>query len=332
LDVATQDDLARVADRKARSALLLAGAPALFVLLWSTGFIGAKFGLPFAPPLTFLLVRFACVIAILACLAFALRRPWPHTPEQWFHIAIAGVLLHGGYLSGVFLAIHNGMPTGAVALIVGVQPLLTAFLSASMVGERVSGRQWAGLLLGFGGVALVVGDKMGIAAAGPDLVSGASVAGLAFSALALLSITLGTLYQKRHCAELDLWSGSVIQFAAAALALLPFALAFESMHIEWSGQFLFALAWLIVVLSLGAISLLHLLIRRGAATRVSALFYLTPPTTALLAWLLFGETLRLAAIAGMAIAAVGVAIAVRQPSLPTALPQAGEGSGKSSGS
>jgi drug/metabolite transporter (DMT)-like permease len=289
---------------KSRSAPLLpALAPGLFVLLWSTGFIGAKLGLPHAEPLTFLLVRFACVIALLGLLALVLRRPWPHRPLQWFHIAVAGSLLHGGYLSGVFLAIHVGMPAGVVALIVGVQPLLTAFLSASMVGERVTARQWAGLALGFAGVTLVVWEKLGMA--------GVSAAGLAFSALALVSITVGTLYQKRFCAELDLWSGSVIQFVAAALVLLPFALTFETMRIAWNGQFLFALGWLIFVLSLGAISLLHMLIRRGAATRVSALFYLTPPTTALMAWLAFGESLGLPAIAGMAIAATGVAIAVR---------------------
>jgi drug/metabolite transporter (DMT)-like permease len=282
----------------------LAISPGLFVLLWSTGFIGAKLGLPFAEPLTFLLVRFACVIGILGLAALILRRPWPHRPIQWFHIAVAGSLLHGGYLSGVFLAIHSGMPAGVVALVVGIQPLLTAFLSASMVGERVTSKQWAGLVLGFAGVTLVVWEKLGLA--------GLSGAGLLFSALALVSITLGTLYQKRYCAELDLWSGSVIQFVAAALVLLPFALAYETMRVEWSGQFLFALGWLIVVLSLGAISLLHLLIRRGAATRVSALFYLTPPTTALLAWLVFGERLGLAAIAGMAIAAIGVAITVKK--------------------
>jgi len=283
---------------------LLVLAPGLFVLLWSTGFIGAKFGLPYAEPLTFLLVRFAFVIGLLGILALILRRPWPHRPIQWFHIAVAGSLLHGGYLSGVFLAIHTGMPAGVVALIVGIQPLLTAFLSASMVGERVRSKQWAGLVLGFAGVTLVVWEKLGV--------SGISAAGLAFSALALFSITLGTLYQKRFCAELDLWSGSVIQFVAAALALLPFALLFETMRVEWSGQFVFALGWLIFVLSLGAISLLHLLIRRGAATRVSALFYLTPPTTATLAWLAFGEGMGWPAIAGMAIAAAGVAIAVRK--------------------
>ncbi len=285
------------------SKLWLSGAPALFVLLWSSGFIGAKLGLPYAEPLTFLLLRFSCAITLLLAAALILRRPWPHRPILWFHIAVAGSLLHGGYLSGVFVAIHMGMPAGIVAVIVGIQPLLTAFVSASMLGERVSPRQWSGLVLGFAGVVLVVYDKIGL--------SGASGAGLAFSTLALISITMGTVYQKRYCAELDLWSGSVIQFVAAGLILLPFALVFETMKIHWSGEFLFALAWLILVLSLGAISLLHLLIRRGAATRLSALFYLTPPTTALLAFLVFGEALSIIAIAGMAVAAAGVALAVR---------------------
>jgi drug/metabolite transporter (DMT)-like permease len=310
---------------KALPKLFLSFAPGLFVLLWSTGFIGAKLGLPYAEPLTFLLLRFACVIVLLTLLALLLRRPWPHRPIQCLHIAVAGTLLHGAYLSGVFLAIHSGMPAGVVALIVGVQPLLTAFLSASMVGERVNARQWAGLALGFGGLALVVSGKFGLSHGDFLRSSGLSGAGIGFSVLALLGITLGTLYQKRFCAELDLWSGSVIQFVAAALALLPFALAFETMRIRWSGEFAFALGWLIFVLSLGAISLLHLLIRHGAATRVSALFYLTPPTTALLAYFVFGEKLGLMALAGMAIAAVGVAIAVRLPSPPAPLPRAGEG-------
>jgi len=286
-----------------RDKLWLNISPGLFVLLWSSGFIGAKFGLPYVEPLTFLLLRFACVIVLLLVLALLLDRPWPHTPARCGHIAVAGVLIHAGYLSGVFVAIHRGMPAGIVAVIVGIQPLLTAFISARMLGERLASRQWFGLVLGFAGVVLVVFNKVGLA--------GASAAGVGFSVLALLSITLGTVYQKRYCAELDIWSGSVIQFIAAALVLAPFALAFENMAIVWSGSFVFALTWLILVLSLGAISLLHLLIRRGAATRVSALFYLVPPMTALLAFMVFGERLGPLAIIGMALAAAGVAIAIR---------------------
>ena len=284
--------------------LWLAIAPGLFVLLWSSGFIGAKYGLPYAEPLTFLLIRFACVIVVLLAVALLLRRPWPHTPARWGHIAVAGSLLHAGYLSGVFIAIHSGMPAGIVAVIVGVQPLLTAVIGAPMLGERVAARQWLGLVLGFAGVVLVVSNKIGIASA--------SGSGIAFSLMALVSITVGTVYQKRHCAELDIWSGSVIQFAAASLVLAPFALAFESMRVSWNPHFVFALGWLIFVLSVGAISLLHLLIRHGAATRVSALFYLVPPSTALLAYAVFDERLGPVAIAGMVLAAIGVALAVRR--------------------
>lgn len=291
-------------------AALLNGTPGLFVVLWSTGFIGAKLGLPYAEPLTFLLARFTVVLALLLVVALLLRRPWSRDPRQYFHMAVAGVLIHGGYLSGVFLAISAGLSAGVTALIVGVQPLLTALLSVPMLGERVSARQWLGLVLGFSGVALVVSNKLAW--------GGMASAGLAFAVMALLSITLGTLYQKRFCAHLDLWSGSVVQFVAAAAALLPFAWAFETMRIRWSGEFLFALGWLVLVLSIGAISLLHILIRRGAATRVSALFYMVPPTTALMAFLAFGETLAPLALLGMAVTATGVALAVHQAQAPRA--------------
>ena len=279
-------------------------APGIFVLLWSTGFIGAKLGLPDAEPLTFLELRFAIVCTLLLGLSLALRRPWPTTVRQTLHIAMAGIFLHGGYLGGVFGAIHQGMPAGLVALIVGMQPLLTALLGNRLLGERVGRRQWIGLLLGFIGVVLVLSGKLALA--------GLSQAGMALTLLALLSITCGTLYQKRFCGQMDLWTGSLVQFAATGLAFLPLVLTFETMHIHWSGSFLFALGWLVLVLSLGAISLLHLLIRHGAATRVSALFYLTPPSTALLAWLVFRERLDAPALAGMALAAFGVALALKK--------------------
>lgn len=281
----------------------LDAAPLLFVLLWSTGFIGAKLGLPFAEPLTFLVVRFGFVIAILLALITALRRPWPASPRQYLTVAVAGILIHAGYLSGVFGAIHRGMSAGVVALIVGVQPLLTALLSRALMQERVSAQQWLGLLLGLLGVWLVVSSKFALV--------GVTWTGLLLAVMALLSITCGTLYQKRYCAHMDLWTGSVVQFTAAAAALLPVALLTESMRIDWSGRFVFALGWLVLVLSVGAISLLHILIRRGAATRVSALFYLTPPTTAVLAFLVFGERLMPSAVLGMAVAALGVWLVVR---------------------
>lgn len=286
------------------SGAFLRVAPGVFVLLWSTGFIGAKLGLPDAEPLTFLLLRFAIVCTLLLVLALVLRRPWPTDRRQALHIAVAGVLLHGAYLGGVFSAIHRGMPAGPVALIVGMQPLLTALLGGRLLGERVGPKQWAGLLLGFVGVVLVLSGKLALA--------GASAAGLALALLALLSITAGTLYQKRFCGQMDLWTGSLLQFAATSLVLLPLALTTETMQVNWSGNFIFALAWLVLVLSLGAITLLHLLIRRGAATRVSTLFYLTPPVTALMAWAMFGEQLDLLALAGMALAAAGVALALKR--------------------
>lgn len=279
-------------------------APGVFVLLWSTGFIGAKFGLPDAEPLTFLLWRFLIVCTLLGVMAVGLGRPWPSSGVQVMHIASAGVMLHGGYLGGVFSAMHSGMPAGLVALIVGMQPLLTASLGGRLLGERVGPRQWAGLVLGFAGVALVLSGKLAVV--------GLSAQGLSLAVLALLSITMGTLYQKRYCGQMDLWTGSFVQFAASGLVCLPLALTFETMAVNWSVRFVFALGWLVLVLSLGAISLLHQLIRRGAATRVSALFYLTPPATALLAWGVFGETLDAPAMVGMALAAFGVAMALKR--------------------
>lgn len=275
--------------------------PVLFVLLWSTGFIGAKFGLPYAPPLKFLLWRFAVVIVLMTGIALAMRATWPRG-VQVLHVAVAGILLQAGYLGGVFAAIGIGMTAGLSALIVSLQPILTAF-AGPLVGERVRGRQWLGFVLGLGGVLMVVWNKLALGVITTE--------SLALTVLALLSITAGTLYQKRWCGAQDLRTQSVVQFIAAGLVLLPLSLAFESRPVVWSGEFIFALGWLVVVLSLGAISLLLLLIRRGAATTVSSLMYLVPAVTAVMAWLMFGETLTLLAVAGMAVAVLGVALVVR---------------------
>ena len=271
--------------------------PFLFVFLWSTGFIGAKFGLPHAEPLSFLLARYGFVIALMTAIAFLSRAPWPRDWRQWLHIGVSGVLVHAVYLGGVFSAIKQGLPAGVTSLVVGTQPLLTALGAGWLLKERVSGRQWLGLLLGLAGVALVVSGKVGSAAVGPMLVP---------ALVALLGITAGTLYQKRFCARFDLRTGSVIQFVPSA-ALTAIAVAcFEEFRIECTPQFAFALAWLVLVLSIGAISLLNLLIRNGSAVNVASLFYLTPPTTALIAWGAFGETLSPLALAGMALAVGGV--------------------------
>jgi drug/metabolite transporter (DMT)-like permease len=272
-------------------------APLLFVLLWSSGFIGARLGLPHAEPLSFLTVRYLLVLALLLPLALAMRAPWPRDPRQWLHIGIGGLLLHGLYLGGVFLAISHGLPAGVTALVVGMQPLLTAFAAALLLHETVVRRQWLGLALGFGGVALVVLGKVG---------SGWQVDALWPALMALLAITAGTLYQKRFCPRFDLRTGAVLQFLPTAAVTGLVAAGTESFRIEWTGEFAFALGWLVLVLSLGAIALLNTLIRSGSAVNVASLFYLVPPTTAVLAWLMFGETLSPTMLLGMALAGGGV--------------------------
>jgi drug/metabolite transporter (DMT)-like permease len=285
------------------AALAPLALPALFVLLWSTGFIGARLGLPHAEPLTFLSLRYVGVLALMVPLALLARAAWPATVREARHIAMAGILIQSGYLGGVFCAVHAGMSAGVAALIVGMQPLLTAIAAGRMLGERVAPRQWTGLLLGLAGVTLVVWQKMSL--------HGMTAASMGLALLALASITLGTLYQKRYCPSFDLRSGSVIQFTAALAITLPLAFLFETRQVEWTGEFVFALGWLVLVLSVGATTLLFRLIARGAATRVTSLFYLTPAVTALMAWLMFDETLNATAIAGMFIAVTGVALVNR---------------------
>ena len=287
-------------------------APGLFVVLWSTGFIGAKLGVPYVEPFTFLILRFVLVIALMLPLALMLRARWPGSMREAGHIAAAGALIQGGYLGGCFAAVAHGMPAGVIALMVGLQPILTAFAAAPLLGETVSAIQWAGLVLGFGGVALVVWQKISL--------QGLDAASVGWGLTALVSITAGTLYQKRFCPSFDLRAGSVIQFGAGLALLLPLALATETMRVDWSGEFVFALAWLVLVLSIGAISLLFTLIEHGEATRVASLFYLTPLTTAAMAYFIFGEMLSPAALVGMVIGVIGVALVVRKPGLATPEP------------
>jgi drug/metabolite transporter (DMT)-like permease len=282
--------------------------PVLFVLLWSTGFIGAKFGLPYAEPMTFLFVRMALVSVLLGAVALAMRAPWPRTWAEAGRIAVAGLLVHGTYLGGVFAAISMGMPAGTSALIVGLQPVLTAAVAGPVLGERVGRAQWLGVALGFAGLLLVLWGKLAL---GPD-----ALAGTALCVVALLGITAGTIYQKRHCGGMDLRSGTAVQYAASAVAYGLLALALEEREIDWTGEFVFALAWLCLVLSVGAVLLLYVLIRRGSASSVASLFYLVPPCTALVAWALFGEVLTPTAVAGMALTAAGVALANRRPPPP----------------
>jgi drug/metabolite transporter (DMT)-like permease len=280
--------------------------PLLFVGLWSTGFIGAKFGLPDAQPLTFLSLRYAIVLALMAVIAWITHAPWPRSLREFLHIGVSGLLVHGLYLGGVFTAIAHGLPAGVTALVVGLQPVLTALGAGAFLGERVRPSQWLGLALGFVGVGLVVAHQLAASAGGAALLGQ-----LAPALLALLAITAGTLYQKRFCPSFDLRSGSVIQFLPClALTLLAASLS-ESLQVRWTAEFAFALGWLVLVLSLGAVSLLNLLIRRGSAVNVASLFYLVPPTTALFAWAIFGETLTGLALLGMGVAVFGVWLARR---------------------
>lgn len=287
--------------------------PLLFVALWSTGFIGAKFGLPDAEPLTFLSLRYAIVLVLMGALAWAMRAQWPRTAREWLHIGVSGVLVHGVYLGGVFIAIGHGLPAGVTAIVVGLQPALTALGAGMLLGERVRTTQWAGLALGFVGVALVVAHKVvagvGTASSGADGGAGMLLNQLLPVFIALLAVTAGTLYQKRFCPSFDLRSGSVIQFLPTLALTGLAALATETMVVHWTPSFVFALGWLVLVLSLGAVTLLNVLIRSGSAVNVASLFYLVPPSTALFAWTLFGETLTGLALLGMVLTVAGVWLA-----------------------
>jgi drug/metabolite transporter (DMT)-like permease len=281
----------------------MAAMPGLFVLLWSTGFIGAKLGLPYAGPMTFLALRFSLVAAAMLPLALATRIAWPSRSGA-AHTAVVGLLIQFTYLGGVFFGISRGVTAGIAALIVGLQPVLTAALAGVLLGERVTPRQWGGLALGLAGVALVVWEKVDI--------SGAHASGLAAVVAALFGITLGTIYQKRFCGAVDLRAATILQNASAAALMVLCAVLFEPLEVAWTSEFVFALAWLCLVLSVGATMLLLWLIRRGAAARVASLFYLVPPVTAFMAFLLFGETLGVAALSGMVLAMAGVALVNRR--------------------
>jgi drug/metabolite transporter (DMT)-like permease len=285
-----------------RNAGWLRTMPAVFVLIWSTGFIVARYGMPYAPPLKFLAVRYAlCLVCFGIWVALA-RVAWPTDRKQWGHLAATGVLMQAGYLGGVWAAVHAGMGAGLVALLVGIQPVLTA-VWLSFNGGRISRRQWTGLVLGFAGLVLVVSRKFGQGSEVSALTMGLAI-------MALLSITAGTLYQKRFVAPCDVRSASAVQMAAALLVTLPFALM-ETQGIEWNAHSMGAMAWSVLALSLGGSSLLYILIQRGTATAVTSLLYLVPPCTAVMAWLLFREPITLVTLLGIGLTAAGVSLVVR---------------------
>ena len=289
------------------SQLAIAAAPVLFVLLWSTGFIGARYGLPYIEPLTFLAVRMAFVVLIMAAIAVIGRARVPNAREVQ-HALVAGSLVHGLYLGGVFTAISQGVPAGISALIPGLQPILTSTIANRFMGERVTGIQWFGLVLGLLGVVLVMHDR--------QIILAGSLLGWIASFLSLIGITLGTLYQKRYCGAIDWRTGNLVQYTGAAVLFALGAFAFETREIHWSGELIFALAWLVLVLSIAGVGLMYWLIRRSAATGFASLFYLVPAVTALFAFLLFGERLDGVSIFGMAICAGGVVLANRGAAKP----------------
>lgn len=282
--------------------------PWIFVLIWSTGFIVARYGMPHAPPMKFLALRYALsILCFLPWIALAGVK-WPADRRQALHLAVTGVLMHAGYLGGVWAAVKAGMGSGLSSLIVGVQPVLTAIWLSSVAGHSVSRRQWLGLLLGFAGLVLVVSRKFG--AGGPG--DSANGLNLCFAVLALLSITAGTLYQKRFVKPCDVRTANTVQLAAALLVTLPLALL-EAEGMRWNAELAGAMAWSVLGLTLGGSSLLYMLIQRGAAASVTSLMYLVPPCTALIAWLLFAEPITATTLAGTALTAFGVSLVVRPP-------------------
>ena len=258
----------------------------------------ARYGMPYASPLAFLSVGFGLALAVLLVMAFVSAAAWP-SPSVCRHLIVSGLLIQAGYLSGVWCAVWLGMPAGVSALIVNLQPILTAAASP-WFGERVSVRQWFGLVLGFAGVALVVADKM--------TVQGVSPTTILLSVFSLASITVGTLYQKRFCPSFDLRTGAAIQYGASLVAVLPLSVLLEDWAFDWTGELVFAMTWSVLALSVAAIFLMFTLIQRGAATRVTSLFYLVPLVTVLLAWALFDERFTPPASLGLMAAAAGVAI------------------------
>ena len=294
-----------MSDSPANQAWLRA-MPVVFVLIWSTGFIVARYGMPNSPPFTFLLWRYVFSVLCFVLWVRWSRVPWPQGRAQWGHLAVTGVLMHAGYLGGVWAAVKVGMGAGLTALIVGLQPVLTAVWLSSR-GGHVSRRQWQGLVLGFVGLALVVSRK---------LEGGIEVTpwSLTMVTMALMSITTGTLYQKRYVEPCDVRSANAVQLMAAFVVTLPLTLL-EAESVRWNDEMIGALTWSVLVLTLGGSSLFYILIQRGAAAAVTSLMYLVPPTTAVMAWFLFGEPITFVTLLGIAFTAVGVSLVVRPPKI-----------------
>jgi drug/metabolite transporter (DMT)-like permease len=284
----------------------LRAMPAVFVLIWSTGFIVARYGMPHAPPMSFLAWRYALSILCFLPWIVLAKVKWPTSRSQWMHLAVTGILMHAFYLGGVWAAVKAGMGSGLSALIVGLQPILTAVWLAS-TGGKIALRQWIGLMLGFLGLVLVVSRKFGQGGEADWL-------NLSMAIGALLSITVGTLYQKHYVQPCDVRSANTVQLMAALLVTLPLA-GLETESVAWNGELAGAMAWSVLALTLGGSSLLYLLIQRGAAASVTSLMFLVPPVTAFIAWVLFSEPITAITMAGTVLTAMGVALVVRKPVL-----------------
>lgn len=283
--------------------MTFASIAALFIFFWASGFVAAKYGLPYAEPFTLMAARFVVGAAILVPACFVLKATWPKTLRDTTHILIAGFGVQTVYLIGVYYGIWFGISTGVTALVVGLQPLLTGVLAGFVLKEKVTPRNWVGLVLGFIGLGLVVWDRV--------LAPTDALWGLAMLLMGLAGITLGTLYQKKYCGLFDVRAGVALQNVMSCIVMLVLAVIFESMIIDWTGEFVFAVLWSAIGLSVFAICLYYWLVQRGAAARITSLIYLSPPTTAVMGWAMFGEILSWQAIAGMAVAMTGVALAVR---------------------
>lgn len=284
---------------------LLPVIPALFVFLWSTGFIGARYAMPHSEPFTFLVLRFVLALMLLSPFALLRRARWPGRREA-LHAAFAGALIHGLYLGGVFFAIRHGLPAGIAALVAGLQPLLTALLAGGMLGERVSPQQWFGLVLGLLGVTLVLEPRLVSATASFQMLPLLAAFG------AMVAISVGTVWQKRFVGTVDLVTGTAIQYAGALVPATVCALFLETRQVEWTLGFVLSLGWLVIGLSIGAVFILLFMIREGAIARVSSLLYLVPGTTAVMAFVLFGEALLPIQLVGLFVSGIGVAVATRR--------------------
>ncbi|HEF4775764.1 DMT family transporter [Burkholderia multivorans] len=281
----------------------LRAAPALFLLLWSSGFVFLKLGLRDADPLTFLALRYACVVALLAGPFLWLRPAMPRTRRAWLNLIVVGLLLQAGYFSFTYLSLKLGMSAGAVALVTSQQPILVGLLAPALAGERVGALRWVGLALGAAGAVLVILARGSVAVASPWA--------LAFALLALACITGGTLWEKRFGTDVHPVGANLVQYAVGLAVSAPLAFALEPMHVHWSAGLAGSLAYLVICNSLIAISLLLAMVRHGEASRVSALFFLIPPATSLIALAVLGETIGALAWPGMALAAAGLYLVMR---------------------